>query len=355
MIQLKDVVYSVGGFKLKKVTLSIADGSYFVLLGPAASGKTVLLECICGIRQIESGKILIDGKNATNLQPRLRNIGYVPQDYALFKHLSVADNIGFALKIQGQNKSQRIRQVSRVAEMLSIENLLDSRVHGLSGGQQQRVALARALVAEPSVLLLDEPVCAQDEARRQEICALLRMIAKDFKITVIHVCHNLEESFSVADSAAVMHDGFIEQTGDLKDLLRKPESEFVAKFMRCENIYSCEATGAIFPGGTEVKFGTRFLVLPGSLNTNVRFMIRPENIKLFKKYAGWHEDENMIAVKVIGFRDFGSYIRLELDGPEHMVAHVTHTQFEHLDIPKNTNLLAWLPREDIYVLEDEQP
>lgn len=355
MIQLKDIEYSVGDFKLKRVSLAVGSGKYSVLLGPAGSGKSILLECICGIRRIESGKILLDGKDVTKLEPRLRNIGYVPQDYALFKHLTVADNIGFALKIHGQNKEQRIRQVSRVAEMLAIDGLLKRSIHGLSGGEQQRVALARALVAEPSVLLLDEPVCALDEARRQEICAMLRMIAKDFKLTVIHVSHNLEEGFSVADSAAVMRDGVVEQSGGLKDLLRKPENEFVARFMRCENIYSCEATGAILPGGTEVKFGNQCLVLPGSHNTNVRFMIRPENIEIFRKYDGWYEDENMVPVTVIGYRDFGSYVRLELDGPSHMVAHITYNKFDHLKLPDTTKLIVWLPRESIYVLEDEQP
>ncbi|MBW8015671.1 MAG: ABC transporter ATP-binding protein [Planctomycetes bacterium] len=355
MIQLKDISCRVGDFKLRNISMTIAGGSYFVLLGPAGSGKSILLECICGIRPIESGRILIDGKDITKLPPGTRNIGYVPQDYALFKHLSVADNIGFALKIQGQTRTQRTRQVSRVAEMLSIENILDRPIHRLSAGQQQRIALARALVAEPTVLLLDEPVSALDEANRQEICALLRIIAKDFKFTVLHVSHNLEESFTVAESAAVMRDGMIEQSGILKDLLRKPGTEFVARYMRCENIYSCEATGAIFPGGTEVKFGNKLLVLPGSLNTNVKFMIRPENIRVFMKYAGWREDENTIPVKVLGFRDFGSHIRIELDGPAHMVAHMQYSDFQDLGIPSETNMLAWLPREAIHVLEDEQP
>ena len=355
MIQLKDICYSIGDFKLDRVSLTIGGGNYFVLLGPAGSGKSILLECICGIRRIEGGRVFVDGKDVTDLEPRLRNIGYVPQDYALFKHLSVADNIGFALKVQGQSKIQRTRQVSRVAEMLAIDSLLNRSVHGLSGGEQQRVALARALVAEPSVLLLDDPVCTIGEARRQEVCALLRMIAKDFKLTVVHVSHNLEEGFSVADSAAVMRSGAIEQLGGLNDLLRKPQSEFVARFMRCENIYSCEATGANLPGGTEVKFGNCRLILPGSRNTNVKFMIRPENIELYNEYEGWREDENIVPVKLIGYRDFGSYVRLELDGPALMVAHVTYNKFDQLGIPGETKFLAWVRRDRAFVLEDEQP
>ena len=354
MIHAKDVIYKVDDFSLKKVSLYIGNGKYFVLAGPAGSGKSVFLECLCGIRRIESGKIFIDGKDVTMLEPRYRNVGYVPQDYALFSHLTAGENIGFALKVQGEGKDLIEKQVSGIAQTLAIEDILERDVSTLSAGQRQRVALARALVAEPSVLLLDEPVCALDEAHRQEVCALLRMIANDFKLTVIHVCHNLEEAFTVADSAAVLRDGHVEQSGDIKDLLRKPANEFVGRFMRCENIFSCKTTGAIFPGGTEVKFGNQLLVLPGSLNSKVRFMIRPENIELFNFYSNWHEDENMLPVNVLGYRDFGSYVRLELDGPALLVANVNYNKFQHLDIFGSKRLLAWLPRKSIYVLEDEQ-
>jgi len=355
MIQLKDISCSVGDFKLGNISFTVADANYMALMGPAASGKSLLLKCICGIHPIDSGRVLIDGKDVTDLPPHLRNIGYVPQDYALFKHLNVADNIGFALKIQGKSISRRHRQVTRVAEMLSIENLMGRAVDTLSSAQQQSVALARAIVSEPSVLILDEPVSGLDEAHRQEICALLRMIAKDLKLTVIHVSHNIEESFAVADTAVLLLNGLLEQFAPLSDLLRKPRTEFAARFMRCENIYSCEATGAVFPGGTEVKLGSEILVLPGSFNTNVRFMIRPENIQVLKKYPGWEQDENILPAKLIGFRDFGNYIRVELDGPAHMVAHLSYNSFKKIDIPKETDLLAWLPRESIHVLEDEQP
>ena len=230
MIRTEEIVFHVGQFELKRLSIEIAAGEYFILLGPPGSGKTVFLECLCGLKRLESGRIYIDGRDVTALEPRLRDIGYVPQDYALFPHLSVEQNISFGLRVRGRTQEK----VAETADMLGIRQLLSRSIAGLSGGEKQRVALARALVLQPKILLLDEPVCALDEVTRQEVCKQLLAIQRKLGLTTIHVSHNLEEAFSVADRAAILHKGVLLQVGPMDELLYEPNSDFVSHFMRSD-------------------------------------------------------------------------------------------------------------------------
>ncbi|MCK4999190.1 MAG: ATP-binding cassette domain-containing protein, partial [Anaerohalosphaera sp.] len=171
MIRTENMSFSVGEFCLDDFNIEIERGQYFVMLGPPGSGKSIFLECLCGLKCPDSGRIFLDDKDVTNVQPRVRHIGYVPQDYAVFPHLSVRGNIEFGLKANGSSKQDSSAKVLETARLLGIDHLLDRTSDGLSGGERQRVSLARALVLEPSILLLDEPVCALDEATRQSLCA----------------------------------------------------------------------------------------------------------------------------------------------------------------------------------------
>jgi len=240
MIRTEEISLRLGEFELKRLSIQAAKAEYFILLGPPGSGKTIFLECLCGLKRVDSGRIFIDGRDVTNLEPRARGIGYVPQDYALFPHLSVERNIAFGLRVRGRSEDK----VTETAELLGINHLLARGIDGLSGGEKQRVALARALVMQPKILLLDEPVCALDEVTRQEVCAQLRAIQRKLGLTTIHVSHNLEEAFSVADKAAILHQGLLQQAGTMDELLRKPNSDFVARFMRCEKRLACERDDA---------------------------------------------------------------------------------------------------------------
>ncbi|MHC4701047.1 MAG: ABC transporter ATP-binding protein [Planctomycetota bacterium] len=230
MIRTEEIVFQVDQFELKRLSIEIAGGEYFILLGPPGSGKTVFLECLCGLKRLTSGRIFIDGRDVTHKEPRLRGIGYVPQDYALFPHLTVEQNIAFGLRVRGRPQEK----IAETAEMLGISPLLSRSIAGLSGGEKQRVALARALVLQPKILLLDEPVCALDEVTRQEVCAQLLRIQRKLGLTTVHVSHNLEEAFSVADRAAILHEGVLQQVGPMEELLCEPSSDFVSHFMRSE-------------------------------------------------------------------------------------------------------------------------
>jgi len=333
MIRTEQISFGIGDFRMERFSLEIARGQYFVLLGPPGSGKTVFLECLCGLKRIGSGKIFIDGRNVTRLEPRARNIGYVPQDYALFPHLRVERNIGFGLRTQGYTSAEIGAKVGRAAEMLGISHLLNRNVGGLSGGEKQRTALARALVMEPKVLLLDEPVCALDESTRHSVCALLSDVQRKLGLTVVHVSHNLEEAFSVADMAAIVNQGALQQIGSLDELLRKPDNEFVARFMRCENVF---ADGAALPAS-------------GPHSGKPKMMIRPEDVLVLPPSEHDSNNANEFRVHLVRWRNYGGYVRVELAGAVDLVAHLTHPAFARLDAKHYGDCIAVVRPEDIHV------
>ncbi len=347
MILTEEISFAIGTFELRNLSIDIAEREYFVLLGPPGSGKTIFLECLCGLKKIQSGRILIDGRDVTNLEPRRRNIGYVPQDYALFPHLSVEENIAFGLRAHGYTETN----ITETADMLGIRHLLSRNVDGLSGGEKQRVALARALVLKPKVLLLDEPVCALDEVTRQQVCAQLSDIQRRLGLTTIHVSHNLEEAFSVADRAAILHQGILQQVGTLDELLRKPGSEFVARFMRCENIFCAEAIG-ISPNDsdTRVKLGDIELQIAGWHDGKLMLMIRPEDLIVQPYSEDNVKGQNVIHVRLVRSRDCGGYVKVELDGHVSFIAHMTHAAFADLQEKHQPDVLAKLDMKNIHVL-----
>jgi molybdate/tungstate transport system ATP-binding protein len=364
MIRIERISFHIGAFRLQNTSLEIATGEYFVLLGPPGSGKSIFLECLCGLKKIDSGKIYIDERDVTFLEPRARNIGYVPQDYALFPHLTVERNIAFGLRVRKHAHKDIVTRVTETADLLGIRHLLSRKINGLSGGETQRVALARAMVLQPKILLLDEPVCALDEVTRQEVCAQLFRIQRHLGVTIIHVSHNLEEAFSVADRAAILHDGILQQVGTLEELLRKPDSEFVARFMRCDNIFYGQVTGPGTPEAgltpsraspwqqqqTRVRVGDIELCVPGEHRGKVKLMIRPEDVLIRPNYEGRSKGENEIYVKPVRWRNYGGYIKVELDGPFNLVAHLTDAVYADLKVKQGTDLVAILRSENIHVL-----
>jgi ABC-type Fe3+/spermidine/putrescine transport system ATPase subunit len=347
MIVAEEISFGIGTFELKRLSIDMAKGEYFILLGPPGSGKTIFLECLCGLKKIRSGRILIDGRDVTDLEPRRRSIGYVPQDYALFPHLSVGQNITFGLLAHGHREAN----ITETADLLGIRHLLSRSIDGLSGGEKQRVALARALVLRPKILLLDEPVCALDEVTRQKICAQLSDIQRRLGLTTVHVSHNLEEAFSVADRAAILHQGLLLQVGPLDELLRKPKNEFVARFMRCENIFCAEVAGRdVRDSDTRVKLGDVELQISGRHSGKLVLMIRPEDLLVRPGSAYNSKDENVIRATLVRWRDCGGYVRVELDGPVNLVAHMTHAAFAGLQDTHQPDVAVELGLKNIHVM-----
>jgi len=235
------------------VDLTVEEGEFFTLLGPSGSGKTTLLRLIAGFERPDAGRIELGGRDVTSTPPYLRDTNTVFQDYALFPHMSVADNIGYGLRVKGVSRQPREERVQRALKMVRLEGLGRRRPNQLSGGQRQRVALARAVVNEPEVLLLDEPLGALDLKLRQEMQVELKQIQKEVGITFIYVTHDQEEALTMSDRVAVMSNGQIEQIGSPVDVYERPATEFVAGFIGISNV----------------------LVRDG-----VRFVVRPEKIRM---------------------------------------------------------------------------
>lgn len=351
MIQVTDLRYSVGSFTLE-VSLEIAAGEYFVLMGPTGSGKTAAVECLAGLRRPDSGRIEISGQDATWMEPRRRMVGYVPQDYALFAHRTVRRNIAFGAEVRGWPRERVDHAVSETARFLGIEGLLQRRIPGLSGGERQRVALARALAVRPEVLILDEPVSALDEATREIVCGELRRLQRELKLTTIHISHNVEEAFSVADRAAIFRNGRVEQVGPMEELLRRPGNEFVARFMRCENVFSGEAAGQGGIAGTPVRVGELAFRVPGAHRGSVTFVVRPENLAIRRpETAQVPRDAAVIPVRLSRSVDRGAYVRLELESARHpLVAHMPLAAFQQLNVAEGSNLAAFVAPDSVWVL-----
>ena len=228
MIDVRQIGLRVGAFRLRDVSLHVAPGEYLVLMGRTGSGKSLLIKCISGLTSPAAGQVWIDGQDVTHLEPRLRMVGYMPQDCGLFPHMTVLKNIMFSLRVRRLGGRE---VVEPLVELLGLGPLLGRRPKNLSGGERQKVALARALAGRPKVLLLDEPVSALDEPTRREVCAELLGIQRRLGISTIHVCHSLEEARSLADRAGVMHDGQLVQTGTVADLAANPATAAVARLM----------------------------------------------------------------------------------------------------------------------------
>jgi len=230
MISIKNLKVNLGDFLLQNINLDIEPGEYFIVLGPTGAGKTVLLESIAGLYPVLEGEVWIGDKEITDLSPEKREIGIVYQDQVLFPHLSVEKNIAFGLKMRKCPKNEAKAKIDAIVEVVGISHLLRRSPATLSGGEKQKVALARALVTEPKVLLLDEPLSALDPETREKMQGELREMHRKVVVTIIHVTHDFEEAIALGHRVAVLNDGCIAQMGTPEEFLRRPSSEFVARF-----------------------------------------------------------------------------------------------------------------------------
>jgi len=236
MLRTENISRRFGSFSLNNINLDIAKGEYYVILGRSGAGKSLLLEMLCGLTMPDSGRIFLNEDDITDLKIQKRNLGMVFQDYSLFPHLSVRENISFPLKIRKMPHGTIERNIDSVSEEMNIGHLLDRNPEMLSGGEKQRVALARTLVTSPAVLLLDEPLASVDASLKDSIRRLLRRLNREGQ-TIIHVTHDLNEAVSLASRVGVIHNGKIIQEGTPEDVFAHPVNRFVARYTGIKNFF----------------------------------------------------------------------------------------------------------------------
>ena len=273
MIQLKNLNVKMPGFALREINISIEQGEFFTLLGPTGAGKTVVLESVIGIIPVTNGHVIINGKDVTRLPPEKRGIGIVYQDFALFPHLPVYENITYGLRYHKVNGKEPGKNLGFIIKRLSLEPLLQRSILNLSGGEKQRVALARALAVDPSVLLLDEPLSALDPNFREDIREIIKRLHIETGITVLMVTHDFTEAHFLAQRTAVINNGRIEQIGSIAEVFHRPATPFVAEFVGMKNIFP-----AIFNGNT-AQTGKLEIKTNSHINGSKKYIaIRPEDI-----------------------------------------------------------------------------
>ncbi|MFF4098895.1 ABC transporter ATP-binding protein [Streptomyces sp. NPDC001903] len=266
-------------YAVHDVVLDIAQGEFFSLLGPSGCGKTTLLRMIGGFADPSAGSVLLGGQDVTGLPPHKRDVNTVFQSYALFDHLSLADNVAFGLKRKGVGRTEIRARVTDMLDLVQLGHLAARKPATLSGGQKQRVALARALVNRPQVLLLDEPLAALDLKLRRRMQVELKQIQREVDITFVFVTHDQDEALTMSDRLAVMNDGRVEQCGTPEDVYERPTSRFTASFMGTSNLVAgtYRSGRVVLDDGPELPVGLRPGVADGS---RVNLSIRPEKIWL---------------------------------------------------------------------------
>ncbi|WP_439817348.1 ABC transporter ATP-binding protein [Zavarzinia sp. CC-PAN008] len=280
-IAIEGLVKLYGAFRaVDDVSLTIPAGAFAALLGASGAGKSTILRAIGGFEQPDAGRIRIGGRDVTDLPPYRRDVNTVFQNYALFPHMSVADNVAYGLRQDRVPAAQRRQRVAEALDMVQLRHLAERRPAQLSGGQQQRVALARALVKRPAVLLLDEPLAALDRRLRQQMQVELKLLQHRLGTTFVFVTHDQEEALAMSDLIAVMRDGRIEQVGTPADLYDRPSSAFVAEFMGAQNFLAgtLSAPGVMVAPGLRVEAARGVgAEVPGQ---PVLAVVRPEHLLL---------------------------------------------------------------------------
>ncbi|OYR32505.1 MULTISPECIES: ABC transporter ATP-binding protein [Brucella] len=306
--------------------LSIGKGEFVSMLGPSGSGKTTLLMMLAGFENPTSGAIAVGGRRVDALPPHKRNMGVVFQNYALFPHMSVADNVGFPLKMRGLSKAEIVERVTKALDMVQLGAFHERRPIQLSGGQQQRVALARALVFEPEVVLMDEPLGALDKKLREQMQMDIRDIHHRLGLTIVFVTHDQTEALTMSDRIAIFNHGKIEQIGEPSEIYDRPKTQFVAEFIGETNLVSgtvaSSSNGIVdvtLDDGQTIKVASTAGLEPRS---TINVSVRPERIELGQSGAA----KNQLKVTVADIVYHGDHLQVQVDaGNRSFVVKATRT------------------------------
>ncbi len=320
MISARNVTKRFGEFvALDDVSVDVPSGALMALLGPSGSGKSTLLRVIAGLEKPDAGEVFISGREATQLRPQQRGVGFVFQHYAPFKHMTVADNVAFGLTVRRRPKEEIRRRVHELLELVQLEGLGKRYPAQLSGGQRQRMALARALAVEPEVLLLDEPFGALDARVRQELRDWLRRLHDEVHVTTVFVTHDQEEAMQIADHIVLVNHGRVEQIGTPQDLYERPANEFVLTFV-----------------GEATQFRGE--------------LVRPHDVVLSTLPEDGAEEALVERLAHLGFE---VRVQLVLGDGQRFDAQITHDEAERLELARGQIVYARLVRRPGVVVADE--
>ena len=345
-------VYDGGVRAVDAVAMDIRQGEFFSLLGPSGCGKTTTLRMIAGFEIPSAGAIRVDGADITHVPAHKRDMGMVFQNYALFPHRTVAENVAFGLRMRGLDKASIAAKVKAALAMVELSGLEERRPAQLSGGQQQRVALARAIVIAPRVLLCDEPLGALDKKLRQQMQFELKQLQKKLGLTLVFVTHDQEEALAMSDRIAVMNGGRVEQVGTPAEIYNQPTTRFVADFIGDTNIFRGERTTSA--GGPTLDAGKGLiLALPPSTETQgtgvLSVALRPEKIRLSP--AGDAAASARGVVENTNFLGGAVLYRITLEGGHRVLVQQPNAGTSRLFVPGNGVTLDWTPA-DLVVLKD---
>lgn len=362
MIQIEDLWIEYKGFSLREINLTVLPNTCHLLIGPTGCGKTTLLEAILGLRKISRGKILLEGRDITHLPVYKRGFSYVPQDLAIFPHLTVEENIIYGIKYgRVQEKEKRLKWAMKLAEVLGISHLLKKKANLLSGGERQRVALARALAPGQRYLLLDEPFSSLHPGLKRELWGLLKDLQKSFSLTILMVSHDLEESFFLADYVTVMIEGKILQSDTKEKIYREPKNIKVVSYFGIKNIFNgiikkanqreaiifCEELNKELTLPAEKVLKTSF--------PKIKFGIREEEVIILRSDLPFRK-ENLLEGVVEEIHSFGpkAWVRfkplhakgvIEIILPDYALNKLQLESFKRITIT--------LPKERLFVLRED--
>jgi len=363
MIEVRELSLEFDAFSLEEINLKVEEGEHFVILGPTGGGKTILLECVAGLRAPKRGKIWLKGRDITNLAPEERGIGYVPQDYALFPFLSVEENIVFGLRLRRLPPAEIGRRLQRFSQMLGIGHLLRRSPQNLSGGEKQRVALARALIIDPALLLLDEPFSAVDPGTQAELQLELKRLHQRLGLTILHVTHDFEEAFVLGDRIGVLWEGRIAQVGTPEDVFYAPCNRQVAQFLGIKNIFAGQVL--------ELRHDTLYISWQGHTiqayapsdppPSTVFFCIRPEEVMIIRPDRPLRANikENLLSGQIVDqiprgatYTLFFKADGLRLERDYHLEIQIPRHAYQRLNLARGKRVTVSLKKSAIHLLAE---
>ena len=350
LLKVENLSIELGEFKLEDSSFGVEKGNYLMIIGPTGSGKTIILETIAGFYQPKQGKIYMNGEDITTLPPEKRGISMIYQDYMLFPHMSVYDNIAFGVRKKRNNEKEIKNEINHIAKVLEIQHLLSRSPTTLSGGEQQRVAIARALVVKPEILLMDEPFSSLDVKTRERMRKLVKNAMEEYNTTVIQVTHDFEDVFTLANKIIIMKEGKILQMGTPEEIFSRPANEFIANFvstnlLRCKAIKNENNLSALNCNGVIL-----YSAEEANIKAEVTVSIRPEEIiisdNMIKSSA-----KNVLRAEVIKMEKRGNLVWVTIDAGIKLKVIITPNSAEALGIKESKDIYAIFKATSVKVIE----